>query len=710
MQPLSTTLLTGQSIVFEAAATGTPAPTVQWEISTNGGTAWSAVEGATTDQLAVDSVTVVASGTQYRAVFTNAGGRAISQAATLTVSATDYGVAAWGENSSGQLGDGNSTQADSPIAAGPLSFVTAVAAGLHHSLALLANGTVLAWGSNLSGQLGDGGATSSTTPVPVTELSSVKAVAAGANHSLALLDNGTVLAWGSNESGQLGDGAEENSVVPVAVAGLSGVTAIAAGGEYSLALLADGTVMAWGDDEDGQLGDGKTVASDVPVAVHGLSAVTAIAAGSAHALALLSDGTVSAWGRNQNGQLGNPGVTEQFESSEAEEDISDVPVPVIGVSGATAVAAGQRHSMALLSDGTVDAWGGDPDGQLGDGAFATRDEVPTAVVGLAGVEAIAAGGEHSMALLGGGGVMTWGEDAHGELGNGTGGAASDVPVAVGGLAEVAGIAAGGFHDVTFGEPLPALTGVGPNSGPVAGGTSVNLTGSSLEGATSVRFGATNATSFTVNSATSITAVAPPGVAGTVDVTVTTPAGVSSLSAADHFSYLLPPTVTKLSAKGGTAAGGTDLTITGTSLQGATAVSFGAVSTSDFTVDSGDVDHGRLPALDRGDRRGDRHDAARDERDRQEGPVQVRTRRRRPQPRRRVRRRRDARDDLGVGGFALGATATSFKFGTKKATGVDCTSSSTCTVIAPAHTVGSVQVIATVAKAKSPGRARGPLHI
>ena len=202
VQPLSTTLLAGQSVVFETAASGTPAPTVQWELSTNGGVAWSAVEGATSDQLAVESATLAESGDQYRAVFTNAGGGAISQAATLTVSASDYGVAAWGENSSGQLGDGNTTQADAPVVAGSLSFVTSVAAGLHHSLALLANGTVMAWGSNLSGQLGDGGATSSPTPVPVSELSSVKAIAAGSNNSFALLDNGKVVAWGSNESGQ----------------------------------------------------------------------------------------------------------------------------------------------------------------------------------------------------------------------------------------------------------------------------------------------------------------------------------------------------------------------------------------------------------------------------------------------------------------------------------------------------------------------------
>jgi hypothetical protein len=132
---------------------------------------------------------------------------------------------------------------------------------------------------------------------------------------------------------------------------------------------------------------------------------------------------------------------------------------------------------------------------------------------------------------------------------------------------------------------PTVTSVSPNVGNTAGGTSVTITGTSFTGATQVQFGATNATSFTVNSATQITATAPAEVAGTVHVTVTNPGGTSSTSSSDQFTYYNTPTVTNVSPNGGTIAGGTSVTITGTSFTGATQVQFGATNATSFTVDS-----------------------------------------------------------------------------------------------------------------------------
>jgi hypothetical protein len=129
---------------------------------------------------------------------------------------------------------------------------------------------------------------------------------------------------------------------------------------------------------------------------------------------------------------------------------------------------------------------------------------------------------------------------------------------------------------------PTVTKVGPNIGPAAGGTSVTITGTSFSGATAVKFGSNDATSFTVNSATSITAVSPAGT-GTVDVTVTTPAGTNPISSADQFTY--GPTVTKVEPSQGRRGGGTTVTITGTGFTGATAVKFGSTSATKFTVNS-----------------------------------------------------------------------------------------------------------------------------
>jgi len=580
-QPAGVTVEAGRSASFEAAASGSPAPTVRWEVSSDGGASWSAVEGADSEQLTISEAQGAQSGWEYRAVFTNAAGKAVSEAAKLTVTTHDYTVVGWGENAFGQLGDGSvAVSVDAPVGASGLGFVTAVAGGQHHSLALLSDGNVMAWGEDEYGQLGDGEfAPRSDVPVQVQGLSGANAIAAGSNFGLALLANGTVMAWGGDEVGQLGDGESEESATPVAVKGLSGVVAIAAGGRHALALLANGTVKAWGENEVGELGNGSLKNSETPVTVKGLSGVKAIAAGGEHSLALLSSGAVEGWGSDADGQIG-AGASE----GEGEERHSDVPVAVSGLSGASAIAAGQRHSLALLAGGSVMGWGEDRFGELGDGELAHAQENPVAVIGLSGVSAIAAGGEHSLALLDGGTVMTWGEDKFGELGDGTVGEGSDVPVEVGGLAEVAGIGAGSLHDLAFGEPIPSISALSPQAGPVAGGTEVTINGEGFSEASAVSFGGVPARSFSVLSAGAISAIAPAHAAGTVDVSVTAPAGASAITEADRFTYAPAPAITKISPKSSPAAGGASVTITGSGFAQASAVSFGG-SEASFVVNS-----------------------------------------------------------------------------------------------------------------------------
>ncbi|MGH7019824.1 MAG: IPT/TIG domain-containing protein [Brevundimonas sp.] len=132
---------------------------------------------------------------------------------------------------------------------------------------------------------------------------------------------------------------------------------------------------------------------------------------------------------------------------------------------------------------------------------------------------------------------------------------------------------------------PTVTSISPTSGPSMGGTSVTITGTNFSGVTAVTFGATAASGFTVNSATQITATAPAGSAGTVDVRVTAGGGTSATSVADQFTYLAAPTVTSISPSSGPSTGGTSVTISGTNLSGVTAVTFGATAASDFTVNS-----------------------------------------------------------------------------------------------------------------------------
>ena len=317
---------------------------------------------------------------------------------------------------------------------------TTIVGGENHSLAVKANGTVWASGYNYSGSLGDGTNTDSNAPVAVVGpggggfLTGITSVAAGGDNSLALRSDGTVWAWGDNDNGEMGIGTTVSSNVPEQVLGpgsvgtLTGVVSIASGFDTAYALKADGTVWAWGENTSGQVGDGTTTGRTTPVQVVGpggsgfLTGVTALAGGYFHALALKSDGTVWTWGSNSQGELGNGTKVN-----------SPTPVQVVGSGGVgalgavTAVAGGFGHSLALMSNGTADAWGAGGWGQLGDGA--TNDSAtPVQVSGLIGADQISASGYTSMARTGSG-VLGWGYNGSGQLGNNTT-ASSSTPVAV----------------------------------------------------------------------------------------------------------------------------------------------------------------------------------------------------------------------------------------------------------------------------------------
>ena len=186
---------------------------------------------------------------------------------------------------------------------------TAIATGGNHTCAVAATGTVSCWGRNDDGQLGNGTTTDATTPVAVTGITDATAVAAGARHTCALAATGTVSCWGRNDYGQLGNGTTTSATTPVAVAGITNAVAVAAGGYHTCALAATGTVSCWGGNGYGQIGNGTTNSATTPVAVAGITDATAIAVGAIHTCALADTGTVSCWGSNISGQLGNGTTT-----------------------------------------------------------------------------------------------------------------------------------------------------------------------------------------------------------------------------------------------------------------------------------------------------------------------------------------------------------------------------------------------------------------
>ena len=241
----------------------------------------------------------------------------------------------------------------------------------------------------------------------------MSAIAVGDMHSCALTRAGGVQCWGYNLAGQVGDGTATNRSTPVAVSGLqSGVTAIATGSYDSCALTLNGEVACWGD-----------AYGPTPVKVPGLQGgVIAITAGFGHTCALTSAGGVKCWGSNGEGQLGD-GTT----------NVRTTAVDVLGLrTDVVAIAAGSEHTCALKTSGAVECWGADFRGELGDGTstFAARSTAVRVVSLTSAVIAIAAGSEHSCALLNTGDIKCWGRDGFGELGDGTTAYGRCDPVAV----------------------------------------------------------------------------------------------------------------------------------------------------------------------------------------------------------------------------------------------------------------------------------------
>jgi len=325
---------------------------------------------------------------------------------------TTGGVKCWGDNWSGQLGDGTWNDRGTPVPVWRLSSgVVVLATGSRYACVLVTNGKVKCWGWNTYGQLGYKGYWANT-PVGVSHLpSGVTGIAAGDGHTCALMSWGGVKCWGDNYFGQLGDGTSQERHIPGNVSGLwSGAVAISAGGHHTCALMATGGVKCWGYNGQGQLGTGGTKSSRAtPVPVKGLSSgVTAVSAGGYHTCALMESGGVTCWGRNDHGQLGD-GTTRQ----------STTPVAVQGLSsGVMAVSAGYEHTCALLATGGVKCWGRNYYGQLGIGNLEEK-HTPVGVLHLSsGVAAVSAGWFHTCALMVTGRAWCWGLNDSGQLGIG----------------------------------------------------------------------------------------------------------------------------------------------------------------------------------------------------------------------------------------------------------------------------------------------------
>jgi alpha-tubulin suppressor-like RCC1 family protein len=354
-------------------------------------------------------------------------------------------VLCWGDNSTGELGNGTTTTSATPVDTG-ISNAIDVAAGEDHSCAVISGGAVLCWGANAAGQLGIGTTTASTSPVSTLITRGAKFVAAGLGSTCAVMVDGSAQCWGDSP----GNGSS-SSLSPVPVSGLSSVAEISSRVGTTCALLTNGTIWCWGSDSSGELGNGTWNQSLVPVLVSGISTATAVAVGGAHVCAVLKDTTVRCWGDNSNFQLGlssQVGVAPGCAGSPL-PSCSLVPVAVPTVTNAVDIAAGDSHSCALLADGRARCWGWNGLGALGNGRTGNDADYPNEVVPQWVTRAfMAAGGsiyDESCALKSGGKIECWGANESGQLGNGSSVLMSSIPGVVSNITSGIFVSVGSNH-------------------------------------------------------------------------------------------------------------------------------------------------------------------------------------------------------------------------------------------------------------------------
>ncbi|MBP6624543.1 MAG: hypothetical protein KA198_05185 [Chitinophagaceae bacterium] len=319
----------------------------------------------------------------------------------------NHTIWAWGDNYYGQLGDGSNISKISPVPVGTDSTWKGLSAGSSHCAAIRLDGSLWAWGFNAQGALGDGTLINRNTPTLIGSDTNWKVVSCGNGFTLALKTDGTLWSWGANYYGQIGNGNTTQTNTPIQVGSSNDWNKIFAGDDHSFAIKNNGTLWGWGWNPSGGLGDGTNVNKYAPTQIGVDSNWLVIGPGFKFTTAVKTNGTLWAWGINSSGQLGNFQFAESF-----------VPINISADSAWTSCSSGYHHSLATKSPGSLWSWGGNNSGQLGNMSSANVNHPIQIGTDTTWSFVHGSKGTHSAGLKTTGTLNTWGENAFGQLGNG----------------------------------------------------------------------------------------------------------------------------------------------------------------------------------------------------------------------------------------------------------------------------------------------------
>lgn len=307
-----------------------------------------------------------------------------------------------------------------------------IAAGTSHTCALTPNSRLKCWGNNEYGQLGNASYITSNLSVTVKSIDprTVVSLAAGSQHTCALLSSGEVMCWGLNSSGQVGDGTNINRAIPVKVKGLNGkIVAITAGLNNTCALKANNETMCWGDNSSGQFANGTNTDSNKAV-LSNITDVKLISGAFKELQAVTLDGSLSFF--SDQPTIPVTGLTNDISLVSGNRfDDGGCAITQSGnvqcwgsIKGSEIklaqltelLATGQNHGCVLNENGLV-CWGDNSNGQLGNGSQ-LMSESPVMVKDVQSVIALAAGAKHSCAIIDAKTIKCWGSNDQGQLGNG----------------------------------------------------------------------------------------------------------------------------------------------------------------------------------------------------------------------------------------------------------------------------------------------------